>query len=194
MRRIVGSIMEVVDHGTMVVQDGCGGELMLSNVLFVPTLRANVISVTQLTQVGLSVMFSNIGFGVSNCEHKRLFAATVRGTFWNIFVIGSRFSAQNTVENYSVPDHAQEIPSDDSSDPIPLSEQLQAVRDEVLSLRYMQMQDDDLMTTFIREGLERGRASVRGSEKIFCVKKLLSLSNSSLLLKTLFPPFKMHST
>ena len=87
---IDGALMQVVTHGSMIIQDTCGNELTLSNVLFVPTLTVNVVSIGKLTGAGLNIVFSGTRFKVENCEGATLYDAKICGIFCTTSVIGSR--------------------------------------------------------------------------------------------------------
>jgi hypothetical protein len=61
---IDGNSLRVVATGSMLIQDNEGRELILTDVMLVPDMNVNVISVSKLTSIGLACIFQGNSFRV----------------------------------------------------------------------------------------------------------------------------------
>jgi hypothetical protein len=89
---IDGKSLEVMATGSMLIRDCKGRELLLTEVLLVPDMHVNVISVSKLTSIGLSCIFKGDSFRVEGGKDNVLYESVVNGVFTSSSVIRSLYS------------------------------------------------------------------------------------------------------
>jgi hypothetical protein len=108
---IDGKSLRVIATGSMLIQDNEGRELMLSDVMLVPDMYVNVISVSKLTSIGLACIFQGDSFRVEGGNGEVLYESVVNGVFTSSSVIKSLYSgaqrsdtpsARNSVQCFAV--------------------------------------------------------------------------------------------
>jgi hypothetical protein len=92
VRGIDGKSLDVMATGSMSIRDYKGSELLLTEVLLVPVMQVNVISVSKLTSIGLSCIFQGNSFRVEGGNDHVLYESVVNGVFTSSSVIRSIYS------------------------------------------------------------------------------------------------------
>jgi hypothetical protein len=103
---IDGNSLRVVATGSMLIQDNEGRELMLTDVMLVPDMNVNVISVSKLTSLGLSCIFQGDSFRVESEAGSVLYDTVVNGVFTSSSVIRSFYSGKQSTNK---PAHQQSV-------------------------------------------------------------------------------------
>jgi hypothetical protein len=88
---IDGKSLEVVATRSMLINDHVGRKLLLTEVMLVPDMHVNVISVSKLTSIGLSCMFQGISFRVEGGNGYVLHEIVVNGVFTSSSAIKSLY-------------------------------------------------------------------------------------------------------
>jgi hypothetical protein len=89
---IHGKFLDVIAAGSMLIRDHMGRELLFTEVLLVPDMHVNVISVSTLTSIGLSCIFQGDSFRLEGGNGHVLYESVVNGVFMSSSVIRSLHS------------------------------------------------------------------------------------------------------